>query len=132
MERSALPCHPVVLLVDEDLDTLDMYQFGVSLEGFHAYTIRDVSNVVERCRALQPDVVVAGVEAGTHGWKVAESLKTNTATRDIPVVALIATDNADIQSRAAELHCAAVIVKPCLPHALAETLRSVLLAPPSH
>jgi len=53
-------------------------------------------------------------------------LRADRSTRDIPVVVLAGRTDPWIGRRAAELGCAALLVKPCLPDALAQAVRESL------
>jgi CheY-like chemotaxis protein len=53
-------------------------------------------------------------------------LRADRSTRDIPVVVLAGRTDPWIGRRAAELGCAALLVKPCLPDTLAQAIRESL------
>jgi CheY-like chemotaxis protein len=121
---------PVVFVIDDDLDALEMYQIGLSHDGFLAVVSRDAVSAASQADAIRPDVVVTGMQLrGASGLNVLEALKRNGAVSSIPVVLLTGYSDATIDRRAYELGCAAVLMKPCTPDELAQVLREVLTAP---
>jgi two-component system response regulator GlrR len=120
---------PVILLVDDDADTLEMYEIGLAGDGFAPVGIRDGASVALQVEALRPDAVVTDLQLqGTTGWSVMEAIKGLAAARPIPVVLLTGHASADIDERAQSLGCAAVLTKPCPPDELAVVLRRLLTA----
>jgi CheY-like chemotaxis protein len=126
---SSGPTRPIVLLVDDDADTLEMYDLGLSGAGFLTVGTRDALGVAKQVDAVHPDVVVTDLQLrGTTGWDVMEFLKTRDAAKRIPVVLLTGYASADIDQQAQDLGCAAVLTKPCTPDELGIVLRRVLSA----
>jgi CheY-like chemotaxis protein len=118
---------PVVLLVDDDADTLEMYGAGLRVDGFHPVLTRDASSIALQTSAVRPDVSVTDLQLfGTSGWRVLESLHAETGGPSIPVVLLSGRMDPTIDRRARALGCAAVLTKPCLPDQLGRVLREVL------
>jgi len=116
-----------VLLFDPDADSAEMYGVGLELAGFRA---RVTSSDAEARSVLCQEhlsAVIADVGAGAaQGWELIRLLRADRATRDIPVVVLAGRTDPWIGRRAAELGCAALLVKPCLPDALAAAVRGSL------
>jgi CheY-like chemotaxis protein len=120
---------PIILLVDDDADTLEMYEIGLSGAGFSPIGTRDGVGVGLQVDALHPDAVVTDLQLhGTTGWSVMQSINDHTKSRPIPVVLLTGYSNADIDQQAHQLGCAAVVTKPCTPDELGVVLRRVLTA----
>ena len=127
MQPPVVPRRPVILLVDDDADTLEMYELGLSAGGFSPTGIRDGTSVARHVDTVRPDAVVTDLQLhGTTGWGVMKSLKEHAAGRGIPVVLLTGHSNPDIDRQARELGCAAVLTKPCSPDDLASVLWRVL------
>jgi CheY-like chemotaxis protein len=127
---TSLSRRPIILLVDDDADTLEMYEIGLSGAGFSPIGTRDGASVGLQVDALHPDAVVTDLQLhGTTGWSVMQSIKEHTQARPIPVVLLTGYSSADIDQQAQHLGCAAVLTKPCTPDELGLVLRRVLSAP---
>lgn len=116
-----------VLLFDSDRDTAEMYSVGLELAGFRARVASSEAEAQSVLRQECPSAVIADLgNAARDGWDLIQSVRADRSTRDIPVVVLTARTDSWIGRRAAELGCAAVLVKPCLPDALAEAVRESL------
>jgi DNA-binding response OmpR family regulator len=116
-----------VLVFDPDVDTAEMYGVGLELAGFRACLASSDAEALTVLRQQHPAAVIADLGSGDgEGWALIQSLRADCTTRDIPVVVLTGRTDARIGRRAAELGCAALLVKPCLPDALAEVVRESL------
>ncbi len=83
----------------------------------------DAGQGLEKARALRPAVIILDiVMPDTDGWQVLHQLKTDPATRDIPVVVLTVVDQAKL---GLGLGAAEYIVKPFERDALVATLAQV-------
>ena len=116
-----------VLLFDSDTDTAEMYGIGLELAGFRARVTSSDTEARSVLRQERPAAVIADVGAGAaEAWELIQLLRADRSTRDIPVVVLAGRTDPWIGRRAAELGCAALLVKPCLPDALAAAVRESL------
>ncbi len=119
-----------VLLFDSDADTAEMYGVGLELAGFRARITSSDAEARSVLRQERPSAVIADVGAGAaEAWELIQSLRADRSTRDIPVLVLTGRIDPWIGRRAAELGCAALLVKPCLPDALAAAVRESLQTP---
>jgi len=116
-----------VLLFDPDTDTAEMYGVGLELAGFRARVTSSDAEARSVLRQERPAAVIADVGAGAaEAWELIQLLRADRSTRDIPVVVLAGRTDPWIGRRAAALGCAALLVKPCLPDALAAAVRESL------
>jgi DNA-binding response OmpR family regulator len=116
-----------VLLFDPDTDTAEMYGVGLELAGFRARVTSSDAEARSVLRQERPAAVIADVGAGAaEAWELIQLLRGDRSTRDIPVVVLAGRTDPWIGRRAAALGCAALLVKPCLPDALAAAVRESL------
>jgi two-component system cell cycle response regulator DivK len=122
-----IPSEPLVLIVDDDDDTRELYVESLTVLGFAAIAAPDSTQACCRARESRPDIVVTDLTlAGDDGWRLVQQLKGDDRTRDIPVVLLTGHAAPSLRERAEGEGCAAFIVKPCLPDELATELRHVL------
>ena len=120
---------PVVLLVDDDADTLEMYEIALSGAGFVTVGTREATSVGLQLDTVHPDVVVTDLQLhGATGWNVMQSLKDH-GGGEIPVVLLTGYSSEEIDRQAQDLGCVAVLTKPCTPDELGVVLWRVLAAP---
>jgi CheY-like chemotaxis protein len=86
-----------IIAADDDPDMLDFYRDALARLGHQATVARDGRQLVELCRALQPDLVVTdvampeldGVEAVLRVWR----------ERPVPVVVVSASDPGEVRAR---------------------------------
>ena len=119
-----------VLLFDSDADSAEMYGVGLELAGFRARVTSSDAEARSVLRQEHLSAVIADVGPGAaDGWELIQSLRADRSTRDLPVLLLTGRTDPWIGRRAAELGCAALLVKPCLPDALAAAVRESLQTP---
>lgn len=121
------PARPLVLIVDDDPDTREMYAACLSAMGWDAIGAGDGGDAYQQAWEFHPDVIVTDLSLPrADGRDLMGRLKQDTRTRDIPVLVLTGYEAPDLQTRAEREGCAAFLVKPCLPEELATKVRQVL------
>ena len=120
---------PLVLLVDDNADTLEMYAIGLQYEGFEVAKASDAELALLAVSAKRPDCIVADVRMPRMtGLEFRRVLSRSPETAHIPVIALTGF-NAQVEldtARAAGFE--SVLLKPCLPETLAREILRVLAA----
>ena len=118
---------PIVLIVEDDRDTRDLYQTVFKLAGFWVTEALDAETAFEQALELQPDVVVTdvGLNGRCDGIALAHRIHGVAKTADLPVIAVTGRNIADIDE-AAEF--SEILQKPVTPDTLVETTRRVLAA----
>jgi CheY-like chemotaxis protein/anti-sigma regulatory factor (Ser/Thr protein kinase) len=113
----------LVLAIDDDPDTIVLLQENLTDAGYRVVGVTDPGEGLEKARALRPRVIILDIiMPDTDGWHVLHQLKTDPATRDIPVVVLTVVDQAKL---GLGLGAADYIVKPFERDALVATLAQV-------
>jgi DNA-binding response OmpR family regulator len=120
---------PLVLLVEDDRDSRDMYAMGLDMFGLRVAVADTAGEALRAFARERPDIVVTDLTLpDMDGLALCEALTREPGTAVVPVVALTGrSDDADL-SRAAAAGVLRVIVKPCAPDALADAIRAVLSA----
>jgi CheY-like chemotaxis protein len=118
----------LVLVVDDDRDSRELYSRGLALYGFRVEEVRDGFEALERARSAKPDVIVMDLALpGMDGCETTRRLKMEPLTRDIPVIAVTGQSAfggaADLARRAG---CRLFLTKPVLPEDLANEIRGIL------
>lgn len=104
-----------------------MYQLGLEIAGFTVAAAYDGAQALARARALNPSAIVLDLRLpDISGWAVCARLKADVRTRQIPIVILTAAASPTLPQEAADAGCTAVLVKPCFPDVLTETVRQVI------
>jgi two-component system, chemotaxis family, chemotaxis protein CheY len=109
----------VVLFVDDDADTLDMYSTYFELAGMSVAKSRTPADALKRVADLRPDLVVTdlGFAGQPDGVQLVEALKGGADTQNVPVIVLSGQSAEHVPAevlRRADL----CLVKPVLPDAL--------------
>lgn len=112
-----------ILLVDDDVLTLDVLRTILDLEEFEVSTAADGEEALAKVAADRPDAVVLDVMMpGIDGFEVCEKLKGDPATADLPIVLLTAKDRPEDRQRGEDAGADAYLTKPFSPLSLIETL----------
>jgi CheY-like chemotaxis protein len=118
---------PRVLLVDDQPDQVEMYQFALEYAGFAVDGAASGAAAVSRARTAKPDLIVLDLRLpDMSGWDVCSALKSDPQTAHIPIVILTAAASPTLGEEAARFGCAAHLLKPCFPEDLTATVRQIL------
>jgi CheY-like chemotaxis protein len=110
---------PIVLFVEDEADTLEMYSTFFEMSGMWVAKSRTPAEALARALELRPDLVVTDVAVAGHpeGARFVEAIKAHAETRDVPLIVL--TGETSKHFPAAVLKAADLcLVKPVLPDAL--------------
>lgn len=120
---------PLVLLVDDEPDQVEMYQLSLEEAGFRVATAYRGNVAVERACQLQPDAIVLDVRLpDLSGWEVCAMLKADPRTEHAPIIILTAAASPTLGEQASAAGCATHLLKPCFPEQLIEALRVTMRA----
>lgn len=114
---------PRVLIVDDDADTLRLYGFALRLLGCDVVTTESARHALDIASAMPFDIVVTDLAMpGMDGIELCEALKAADATKRIPVLAVSGQALHGYQDRARAAGCHDVLLKPCLPEELFDSI----------
>ena len=121
---NAIDGTPLVLVVDNDRDTLVLYERVFSSSGFRVRAAADAADGLRCARALLPAVIVMDLSlpGAMNGGDLIRAIRADAATRDIPI--LIVTGYQ--LDAAPDLQVAEVLLKPVSPRTLVSRVRTVL------
>ena len=112
---------PVVLIVDDYLDTCEMYAACLDLAGFRPLKANNGCEALRVAAEQLPDVILMDLGLpGIDGYEVTRRLKNDPRTRHIPVIALTAHATPQQLGDLAANGFDDLILKPCLPDVLAD------------
>ena len=116
-----------VLVADDEPPIRLLCQVNLALAGMEVLQAEDGQQAVELARAELPDILLLDLMMPKlDGWSVAEALREDEATRDIPILFLTArTTTADVR-RAVELGALGYLLKPFDPVRLAPLVADVV------
>ncbi len=116
------PVRPTILIIDDDLPTLALYERELSRD-YRVLTCSDERRVldvlgVENLSA----VILEPVALGQQGWELLTTIRAQGATRSIPII-LCSTQ--DERRRGLEMGATVCLTKPVLPTVLRRALHQV-------
>ncbi len=118
---------PRVLIVDDDADTLRLYEFALELFGMDVVAAGSAAAGLREVASHVPNIVVTDLAMpGMDGIDFCKALKARKETRDIPVLAVSGQALESMEGRARAAGCSEVLMKPCEPEALYSTISRVL------
>jgi len=118
---------PVVMVVDDNSDTLEMYEELLSSAGVWVTGTTRIDEALECALDLQPDMVLSGLTFNrtvTPGLEFIRQLKAQPKLRAVPVVLVLDSDTPDAGLE--ELQVDALLKKPVEPARLLEHMRLAL------
>ena len=102
-----------ILLVEDTQDNRAIAELILREAGHTVLSVADGESGMAAAAALHPDLILMDLALPlVDGWEATRRLKSNPATRDIPVVAFTAHVLQEDADRAREAGCIAVIAKP--------------------
>jgi two-component system, sensor histidine kinase len=118
----------LVLIIEDDEDTRDMYAALLSVSGFAVQTARTGMEGFTRACESKPGVILTDLGLPTiDGWEVVRRLKSDTRTRDIPVIVITGRTTSELDAKALALGTR-VLLKPCPPDMLIDEVERSLIA----
>jgi two-component system cell cycle response regulator DivK len=102
-----------VLIVEDNPANMTLATFLLKSAGYAVLTATDAEAGLALARAEQPDLVLMDIQLpGMDGLQACAILKKDTATRDIPVIALTALAMKGDEERIRAAGCDGYIAKP--------------------
>jgi len=118
---------PVVLIVDDDADTREMYSTYLTSQGVRVLLAGDGFTATRVATSLHPDVIVMDLSLPrVDGWEATRRLKADRKTAHIPIIALTGRVSDGRAEWAIDAGCDAYVLKPCLPDHLLKEIRAQL------
>lgn len=118
---------PLVLLVDDNADTLDMYALGLQYAGFRVEKAHDGEEALRAVSLTRPDCIVADVRMPRmNGLEFRRVLGRAPTTAEIPAIAVTGFGSPAEISTARAAGFDSVLLKPCPPDQLAREIVRLL------
>jgi CheY-like chemotaxis protein len=122
-----MPSRKTVLLVEDNEDNLIIYTTILRFGGYRVVQARDGRAALDAARTVAPDLILMDVSIPfVDGLEVTRRLKSDPATRAIPIIALTAHALPSDRDRALEAGCDGYISKPAEPRAILAAVRRKL------
>ena len=99
-----------IVVIEDDRASSDLLTAYLSGAALRVTTVRDGQSGLDAVRRDRPSAVLLDIRLpGVDGWAVLQELKSDAATKDIPVIVVSIVDE---RSRGAAMGAAAYLVKP--------------------
>ena len=110
----------VILTIDDDPQVIGLYERYLQPQGYHVHPLTNPSQAVEVAKQVKPFAITLDIMMpGTDGWTVLDALKSDSSTRNIPVI--ICSIVEDIE-KGFNLGASDYLVKPILEEDLVNSL----------
>jgi CheY-like chemotaxis protein len=118
---------PIVLLVEDDRDTLEMYSTFFEMSGVWVAQSTAPREALGSVAELRPDLIITdvGFSGSPAGADLVHTLKSRPETRDIPVIVLSGRSSEEIPPATRE-EAELCLVKPVLPDVLLGFARELI------
>ncbi|MFH0947079.1 MAG: response regulator [Planctomycetota bacterium] len=124
------PTNFQVLVIDDDQWIVESTAMVLEAAGLSAATARSGERGIELAQQEQPGVILLDIMMpGLDGWETLDALKTNEATREIPVVIFSARDLDGGSSVSRVRGADSFLRKPFEPEKLLQLVRRHLKVP---
>lgn len=126
--QSPTESFPLVLIVEDDLNTRVMYRECLTQSGFRTADAHNGHQALAKAQELRPDAILTDLAVpGIDGFELCRTLKQSPALREIPILAVTGhSEYLDEPDRFRQAGIAQVLVKPCMPDAIVGELRRLL------
>ncbi len=123
--RNKIPFN--ILIVDDEIDILELVEFNLLKQGYRTLTAQNGEDALRLTRQKKPDAIILDLMLpGISGLEVCRTLKSDSATKDIPIIMLTARGEEEDIVKGLEMGADDYVTKPFSPKILVARLKSVL------
>jgi DNA-binding response OmpR family regulator len=116
-----------VMAVDDDHVIRGLLEVNLEMEGHEVITASDGQDALDKIKLDRPDLILLDVMMpNVNGWQVAEALKGEDATTNIPIIFLTARAMESDVRKGTDLGVEAYVTKPFDPIDLMELVNRLL------
>ena len=116
-----------ILLVEDNEDNRDMLSRRLERKGFTVALAVDGQEGVDKAKSESPDIILMDMSLPVmDGWEATKILKDNSATAEIPVIALTAHAMSSDREKAIEAGCNDYDTKPVDLQRLLDKIESLI------
>jgi DNA-binding response OmpR family regulator len=124
---TSTPLPPIVLVVDDHADTVEMYETLLSAQGYWVARATNASDAFEYAHDVLPDAIVTdlGLPGEMDGAELIRQLRADPTLRDVPILAVTGRDPRDVPSLSG-LKMLGLLLKPVAPETLIARVQMAL------
>jgi CheY-like chemotaxis protein len=118
---------PLVLIVEDDLETRRYYSELLSRSGFQVEQAHNGHQALEKAFASTPDLIFTDIAVpGIDGIELCQRLRADARTSDVPVLAITGYGDRQYPDRVLLAGADYVLIKPCQPELIVSEARRLL------
>jgi two-component system cell cycle response regulator DivK len=118
---------PLVLVVEDDLDTRRFYTEVLTRSGFRVEQAHNGNQALEKAFATSPDLILTDIAVpGIDGIELCHRLRGDARTAHVPVLAITGYGHRRYPDRVLQAGADFVLIKPCEPDLLVSEARRLL------
>ena len=119
--------HPLVLVAEDERDIRELIVITLELEGFNVVEVPNGEEAVKKAKEIRPDLILMDVRMPKMtGYEACKVLKSEEATKEIPVVFLSAKGQETEVNTGLELGAEEYLLKPFAPDELSGRVTQIL------
>ena len=116
-----------ILVVDDEIYIVHILDFSLGMEGYEVITALDGEQALEKVAIEKPDLIVLDIMMPKlDGYEVCKAIKSDAATKSIPVILLSAKGRNVDQKMGFDVGADDYITKPFSPRKLVERINQLL------
>ena len=116
-----------ILVVDDEIYIVHILDFSLGMEGYDVVTALDGEQALEKIKSEKPDLIVLDIMMPKlDGYEVCKTIKSDSATKQIPVILLSAKGRNVDQKMGFDVGADDYITKPFSPRKLVERINQLL------
>jgi two-component system, cell cycle response regulator DivK len=116
-----------VLYIEDNKDNMTLVRRVLEVEGYEVIGAENGAEGLAKARSLSPDLVITDINLpDIDGYEITETLKKETKTAHIPVIAMTANVMKKDREQVHEVGCDGYIAKPIDIDALPEQVENFL------
>jgi CheY-like chemotaxis protein len=117
----------LILIVEDDPETRHLYQSVFETGGFRTEAAHNGLQALEKARVSRPDLILTDIAVpGIDGIELCRRLRADSATRDIPILAVTGYEDRHYPDRASVAGVNRTLIKPLPPDVLLTEARQLL------
>ena len=118
-----------ILVVEDNMDNYELVRFVLEHAGYDVFLAVNGRDGVDAARAQLPDLILMDLSMPEmDGWMATEKIKSDDATKSIPLYALTAHTLPHDRKRAIEAGCDGIVSKPIHMKSFVDVIEQALLA----
>lgn len=116
-----------VLYIEDNKDNMTLVRRVLEVEGYEVIGTENGAEGLAKARSLRPDLIITDINLpDIDGYEITETLKRETKTAHIPVIAMTANVMKKDREQVHEVGCDGYIAKPIDIDALPEQVENFL------